>query len=253
MTLRMKTAIPLLLVLFLFLAFQILTDKEPMEGTVPIAFPRVDTIQMPSNVKADDPLVVQGPVVLGIAGSKDNVTYLESNKNQLSFNASGYDRALDAALFTDENGMTIQAGKTNLVGDVNSGIVTSTQANLTSLQVNRTDSDPKWGTGIHTTDVYANGTVGAGTNGQVAAYLNVNGDMGCTNAYLNDVRGETLFIQNDNILASIDNLRNTIRQAHEEANERNRQYENARLKKLADEAAAAFRNMGNSIRGAFGF
>jgi hypothetical protein len=224
-----------------------------MEGTVPVAFPRVDTIQLPSNIKTGDPLVVQGPVVLGIAGSKDNVTYLETNQNQLSFNASGYDRALDSAILSNPDGLLVRAGRTNLVGDVNSGIVTSTQANLNSLQVNRTDSDPKWGSGIHTTDVYANGTVGAGTNGQVAAYLNVNGDMGCTNAYLNDVGGQTLFIQNDNILAGIDNLRNTIRQVHEEANERNRQYENARLKKLADEAAAALRNVGNSIRGALGF
>jgi len=222
-----------------------------MEGTVPIAFPRVDTIQLPSNVKSGEPLVVQGPVVLGIAGSKDNVTYLESNKNQLLFNASGYDRALDSAILSNPDGLLIRAGKVNLVGDVNSGIVTSTQANLNSLQVNRSDSDPRWGSGIHTTDVYANGTVGAGTNGQVVAYMNVNGDMGCTNAYLNDVGGQTLFIQNDNILASIDNLRNTIRQVHEEANERNRQYENARLKKLADEAAAALRNVGNSIRSVF--
>ena len=48
------------------------------------------------------------------------------------------------------------------------------------LKVNRGDGEkyvPGWGNGIHAWDVYANGTIGAGTDGNVAAFFNRNGDI----------------------------------------------------------------------------
>ncbi len=47
------------------------------------------------------------------------------------------------------------------------------------LLVNRSSTDryPNWGDGLHTLDVYANGTIGAGTNGNVAASINNSGTI----------------------------------------------------------------------------
>jgi hypothetical protein len=53
-------------------------------------------------------------------------------------------------------------------------------ASVPHLKVNRGDNEkyvPGWGNGVHAWDVYANGTIGAGIDGNVAAFLNRNGDI----------------------------------------------------------------------------
>ncbi len=48
------------------------------------------------------------------------------------------------------------------------------------LKVNRSDNDrypAGWGAGVHAWDVYVNGTVGAGVNGGLSAYMNSAGDL----------------------------------------------------------------------------
>jgi len=57
------------------------------------------------------------------------------------------------------------------------------------LKVNRTDKDPypKWGNGIHTWDVYANGSIGLGQNGQINSLINRDGYAKIGNRL--DIRG----------------------------------------------------------------
>jgi len=58
----------------------------------------------------------------------------------------------------------------------------SADMSFTSLRVNRDDKDtyPRgWGKGLHSRNVYANGTIGAGKNGSITSYINSDG-----NAYM---------------------------------------------------------------------
>jgi hypothetical protein len=57
------------------------------------------------------------------------------------------------------------------------------------LLVNRSTTDryPNWGDGLHTWDLYANGTIGAGTNGAVAAYINNAGRIAGKELCIDDV------------------------------------------------------------------
>lgn len=89
-------------------------------------------------------------------------------------------------------------------------------ARVATLQVNRSDADKwpgGWGGGVHSLDMYANGTMGAGANGELAAYMNSsgyfrgNGKFGDwqmhlknknVNAYLSHGDGYGMHINTDN-------------------------------------------------------
>lgn len=252
------------LFLFVIVVLFILTVnpsfKEPIDGTIPVSFPRNDTIKLPSNMVQGD-ITVQGPVLLGIEGTGADLTYLEANQTQLLFNSSGYDRSSDAVIYTNDNGLTIKASKLNLEAEVNTGTLGAPSANLSFMHVNRSDTDryPN-GSGIHTWDLYANGAIGAGTNGQVAAYLNRDGNIGSNGtATFNTVNGQSLKIENVDVLVKIDELNSKVGQINQGIAELHRDIDrrNAeilrRLQEAAREAERIARDAWNSAKSAFGF
>lgn len=224
--------------------------KESIDATIPVSFPRTDTLKLPNNMVQGN-LQVQGPVVLGIQGTEGNVTYLEANQDQLIFNSSGFNKTSDARLYI-QNGLNVQAGNIVLDANVKTNKFNANSGQIQSLQVNRADSDPSLGSGIHALDVYADGTVAAGSNGQVGAWMNRNGDMGSNNvAMLNQVNGNSLTIQGQNILGKIDDLRGNIYRLDERISELKGQHEGERLRRLAEEARKALESIGDSIRSWF--
>ena len=185
--------------LLLFMVVYSLYTKEPFRGQVlPVSFPNTEVIELPSDVVPQDDnqtnWVVKGPALLGIAGGGTDVTYIEANQNNLLFNSGGYDQSSDAALYADENGMTLQAGSVHLNSGVETGTITADSANVSSLKVARTGPDefPQWGEAMYTTNLYANGQVAAGKNGAVAASFQENGDMSAVLLSAPFVYGETL-------------------------------------------------------------
>jgi len=257
------------LFLFVIVVLFILTVnpsfKESIDGTIPVSFPRNDTIKLPSNMVQGD-ITVQGPVLLGIEGTGADLTYLEANQSQLLFNSSGYDRSSDAVIYTNDNGLTIKAAKLNLEAEVNTGTLGAPSANLSFMHVNRSDSDryPNGGSGIHTWDLYANGAIGAGSNGQVAAYLNRDGNIGSNGtATFNTVNGQSLKIENVDVLVKIDELNSKVGQINQGIGELHRDIDrrNAEILRKAKELAEAAareverraRDAYNSVKSAFGF
>ena len=239
------------LLFFFILLPYLLSTKEPLrEEVIPISFPQNNVVQLPSQM--DFPrernyswygprytmkgLDVQGPALLGIAGGGEDLTYIEANKDQLIFNSAGYDQSSDAVLYTND-GLAIQAGSVTLASTVQSGPVQSDKANFTFLQVNREDGDryPDWGSGVHTTNLYANGTVGAGRDGQVAASINSKGDVAAGVLDTATVIGEkvTCMVSNKDVdfITEVDELKKKAKDLNEEIRVRN--------KRRADEAAAA--------------
>jgi hypothetical protein len=211
------------LLLFFLLFFLSQSVKESIDATIPVSFPRTDVIQLPERI-VQGKLDVRGPVLLGIEGTGADLTYLEANGSQLSFNSAGYDKSTDAVLYTNENDMNVKAGAVVLDAAVQTGVLNANRASATFMQVNRTDADryPNWGSGIHTWDLYANGSVGAGNEGNVAAWLNSNGDMACNGtANLNMLYGQNLTIQNVNILSKIDELRQFTQELNQRIDARN--------------------------------
>jgi len=226
--------------------------KESIDATIPVSFPRTDTLKLPNNMVQGN-LEVQGPVVLGIQGTEGNVTYLEANQDQLLFNSGGFNKTSDARFYI-QNGLNVQAGNIVLDSNVKTNKFNAKAGQIGTLQVNRTDADPSLGSGIHTLGVYADGTVAAGSNGQLSAWMNRNGDMSSNNvAMLNQVYGNGLTIQGQNILGKIDDLRGNIYRLDERISELKGQHEGERLRRIAEEAARLAEEIGNSIRGAFGF
>lgn len=236
------------------LTFLVQPMKESIDATIPVSFPRTDTLKLPNNMVQGN-LQVQGPVVLGIQGAEGNVTYLEANQDQLIFNSSGFNKSSDSRLYI-QNGLNVQAGNIVLDANVQTSRFTAPSGQIQSLQVNRSDSDPSLGSGIHTLDVYADGTVAAGSGGQLGAWMNRNGDMESKNiAYLNQVYGNGLTIQGQNILGKIDGLRGNIYRVDERISELKGQHETERLRRIAEEIARAIENaaksVGDAIAGAF--
>lgn len=237
-------------VLCIFLLTLVLNPlKESIDETIPVSFPRTDTLKLPNNMVQGN-LEVQGPVVLGIQGAEGNVTYLESNQDQLIFNSSGFNKTSDARFYI-QNGLNVQAGNIVLDANVKTNMFNSKAGQIQSLQVNRADYNPSLGSGIHTLDVYADGTVAAGSGGQLSAWMNRNGDMGSRGAILNQVYGNGLTIQNQNILGKIDDLRGNIYRLDERISELKGQHEGERLRRVAEEARRIAEDIGRSIRSWF--
>ena len=231
--------------------------KESIDETIPVSFPRTDTVKLPNEMVQGN-LEVQGPVVLGIQGTEGNVTYLEANQDQLIFNSGGFNKTSDARFYI-QNGLNVQAGNIVLDANVKTNMFNSNSGQIQSLQVNRSDADPSLGSGIHTLDVYADGTVAAGSRGQLTAWMNRHGDMGSRGAILNQVYGNSLTIQDQNILGKIDDLRGNIYRLDERISELKGQHEGERLRRiaeearrLAEEARRAIENAGRSVGRAFG-
>ncbi len=232
--------------------------KESIDATIPVSFPRTDTLKLPNNMVQGN-LEVQGPVVLGIQGTEGNVTYLEANQDQFLFNSSGFNKTSDARFYV-QNGLNVQAGNIALESNVKTNKFNANSGQIGTLQVNRSDADPSLGSGIHTLDVYADRTVAAGSNGQVRAWMNKNGDMGSNNvAMLNQVNGNDLTIQGQNILGKIDDLRGNIYRLDERISELKGQHEGERLRRLAEEAKRVaeelrrhLENAGRNLGRAFG-
>jgi len=66
-------------------------------------------------------------------------------------------------------------------------------ASFNHIRANRGENEkyvPGWGNGVHAWDVYANGTIGAGTDGNVAAFFNRNGD----------IQGNSVTVTNNGVL-----------------------------------------------------
>lgn len=223
--------------------------KESIDETIPVSFPRTDTLKLPNNMVQGN-LEVQGPVVLGIQGTEGNVTYLEANQDQLIFNSSGFNKTSDARFYI-QNGLNVQAGNIVLDANVKTNMFNAPSGQIQSLQVNRADYNPSLGSGIHTLDVYADGTVAAGSGGKLSAWMNRNGDMGSRGAILNQVYGNGLTIQGQNILGKIDDMRGNIYRLDERISELKGQHEGERLRRIAEEARRIAEDIGRSIRSWF--
>lgn len=218
------------LLLFFLLFFLSQSVKESIDATIPVSFPRTDVIQLPERI-VQGQLKVRGPVLLGIEGTGADLTYVEANGSQLSFNSAGYDKSTDAVLYTNENDMNVKAGSVALDAAVQTGALNANRGSATFMHVNRTDADryPNWDSGIHTSHLYANGSVGAGNDGNVAAWFVSNGDMACNGtANLNLVYGKNLTIQNVNILSKIDELRKFTQELNQRIDARNAERERRR-------------------------
>ena len=225
--------------------------KESIDETIPVSFPRTDTLKLPNNMVQGN-LEVQGPVVLGIQGTEGNVTYLEANQDQLIFNSGGFNKTSDARFYI-QNGLNVQAGNIVLDANVKTNMFNAPSGQIQSLQVNRSDYDPSLGSGIHTRDVYADGTVATGSGGRLSAWMNRNGDMSSNNvAMLNQVYGNGLTIQGQNILGKIDDMRGNIYRLDERISELKGQHEGERLRRIAEEARRiaeqAIRSVRNILR-----
>ena len=231
-------------VLLFLVLLQWYKDIEPMaEKVIPVSFPRTDVVKLPSQVKHDGPtLDIQGPVLLGIAGGGADLTYVEANQSQILFNSSGYDQSSDAALYA-ENGLSIKAGSVNLP-QVESGNLDATTASIGMLRVYRSEQDPYpngWTPGIHTRDLYANGTIGAGQNGNLTVTMKPNGEIRATEMY-STIQGNTLMINNEseNFLDKVDAVKRQINDLNNQVRTRNAN----RAEKARREAAARNRRRG---------
>jgi hypothetical protein len=228
-------------VLLFLVLLQWYKEVEPMvEKVIPVSFPRTDVVNLPSQLKHDGPsLDVQGPVLLGIAGGGADLTYVEANQAQILFNSSGYDQSSDAALYA-ENGLSIKAGAVKLP-QVVSGDLDATTASIGMLRVYRDVNDPYpngWTPGIHTRDLYANGTIGAGQDGNLTVTMKPNGEIRATEMY-STIQGNTLMINNEseNFLNKVDAVKRQINHLNNQVNERNAN--RAAREKARKEAEAA--------------
>ena len=190
----------LLLVAILLLVLLQSQVQEPLENEiVPIAFPGQGNIQIPSNVQPQNgPL----PVKLGVQGNQSIDFSTGQAKATIAFMNNGQQGVLETTGGTGQTDGTlrIQARQIGIQGPVSTGKLDAPKANFGALKVNRAEGDRYvngWGQGIHTWDLYANGTVAAGNNGDVAAYLNRDGNIySRQNAYLNNIYSNQVIISN---------------------------------------------------------
>jgi hypothetical protein len=231
-------------VLLFLVLLQWYKDIEPMaEKVIPVSFPRTDVVKLPSQVKPDGPtLDIQGPVLLGIAGGGADLTYVEANQSQILFNSSGYDQSSDAALYA-ENGLSIKAGSVKLP-QVETGNLDATTASIDMLRVYRSEQDPYpngWTPGIHTRDLYANGTIGAGQDGNLTVTMKPNGEIRATEMY-STIQGNILMINNEseNFLDKVNAVKGRINDLNNQVRTRNAN--RAARERARREAEAAARN-----------
>jgi hypothetical protein len=187
---------------------------------VPVAFPGTGQINMPSIIQPQNgPLQVQGAVQLGVQGNQFMDFSTGGGTSTIKFMNNGQQGLIQSSGGSGGNNgdMVIQSRSVAFEAPVSvTGKLTASRGTFGSLKVNRSDGDryPNWGAGIHTWDLYANGSVGAGQDGNVVAYLNSNGDMGCTrNANLTNIYSQYVNIRGRDILAELNNLHNELQNA----------------------------------------
>lgn len=203
-----------------------LFDREPLvNDIVPISFPGQGNINIPAIIQAQPrngqeqvPLQIQGPVKLGIQGGRSINLSTGRNRATIGFMNNGQQAVLETtggSGQTDGN-MMLKARNISFQAPVSiTGRLDAPKAGFGSLKVNRSDADryPNWGAGIHTWDLYANGSVGAGINGDVRAYLNRDGNMGASGtSSLNQIVSNTVIVGNRNILGELNSLQAGLNQ-----------------------------------------
>lgn len=181
---------------------------------VPIAFPAAGKINIPNIIQPQNgPLQVQGAVQLGVQGNQYMDFSTGDGKAIIKFMNGGQQGLIQSSGGSGGNNgdMLIQSKSVAFEAPLSvTGKLTASRGTFDTLKVNRSDTDryPAWGPGIHTWDLYANGSVGAGQNGNVAAYLNSNGDMGCNgNATMTNIYSQYVNVRGRDILAELNGLR----------------------------------------------
>ena len=216
----------LLLVLFVlgillversFLTHEGLETKTFASENVPVAFPGPQRVTIPPIVQPQNgPLQVQGEVKLGIEGNRYMDLSTANNRATLTFFNNGPQSKIETTGGSGRNDgdVLIQSKRLFIQGSNGPSPLTITgrldapRASFGSLKVNREDREPYpgWGPGIHTWDLYANGTIGAGTNGEVNAYIKQDGSIVGKSAKLGTIKTNTIMIGNRDLVKELDTL-----------------------------------------------
>jgi hypothetical protein len=188
-------------------------QESIVNQTVPISFPGQGQINLPPIVQPQNgPLQVEGPVRLGIAGNRYMDFSTSNNRASIGFMNNGLQGQIVSRGGSGQNdgNLAFNARKINIPSPVSiTGRLDAPKVQLNSLKVARTDSDPypSWTPGIHTLDLYANGTVGAGQNGGVNAYIHSSGVIWSSNvAYLNTIRANQIIVGGRNLVGELNQL-----------------------------------------------
>jgi hypothetical protein len=200
---------------------------EPIVNeTVPISFPEQGKINLPSNVQPQNgPLQVLGPAKLGVQGNQFMDFSTGQDRATIRFMNNGPQAVLETTGGSGniDGNLRIQSRQIGLQAPVSiTGNLYAPKVVFETLKVNRTDSDRYvngWDKGIHTLNLYSNGTVGAGANGQVAAYLNRDGNMASNGtATLNKINANMVLIGGRNILQELNTLSTSLQSVKEDLN-----------------------------------
>lgn len=191
---------------------------------VPIAFPDQGQIKIPSNVQPQNgPLQVLGPVKLGIDGDRYMNFSTEPGKATIAFMNNGQQAVLETTGGTGktDGNLRIQSSNLTLQGPVSiQKRLDAPKARFDTLKVNRSDADPSWGTGIHTWDLYANGRITVGANGQEAAYLDQNGNIRSNGtAQMNQITANRVDIRGRDILGELNRVQNELNNVRNRVNQ----------------------------------
>ena len=190
---------------------------------VPVAFPDQGQIKIPSNVQPQNgPLQVLGPVKLGMDGDRYMNFSTDPGKATIAFMNNGQQALLETTGGTGktDGNLHIQSSNLTLQGPVSiQKRQDAPKARFDTLKVNRSDADPSWGTGIHTWDLYANGRITTGTNGQEAAYLDQNGNIRSTGtAQMNLITANQVNINGRDILGELNRVQNELNNVRNRVN-----------------------------------
>jgi len=195
------------------------TLQEPIVNqTVPLAFPDQGQINLPPIVQPQNgPLQVQGPVKLGISGNQSMHFSSGKNWSAIQFMNNGIQGTISSVGGSGQNdgNLSLFSRKFNINAPTSiAGRLDAPKAQLGSLKVARTTEPyPNWTPGIHTLDLYANGTVGVGQNGGVNASLHSSGVIWSNNvAYLDKIVSNDVTVGGRNLVAVINDLANQVNQ-----------------------------------------
>jgi len=182
---------------------------------VPVAFPDQGQIKIPSNVQPQNgPLQVLGPVKLGMDGDRYMNFSTEPGKATIAFMNNGQQAVLETTGGTGktDGNLRIQSSNLTLQGPVSiQKRLDAPKARFDTLKVNRSDADPSWGAGIHTWDLYSNGRITTGANGQEAAYLDQNGNIRSTGtAQMNQITANQVNIGGRDILGELNRVQDEL-------------------------------------------
>ena len=205
-----------------FLTHEGLETKTFASENVPVAFPGPQRVTIPPIVQPQNgPLQVQGAVKLGIEGNRYTEVSTANNRATLTFFNNGPQSKIETTGGSGQNDgdVSIQSKRLFIQGGNGPAPLTITgrldapRASFSSLKVNREDREPypPWGPGIHTWDLYANGTIGAGTNGAVNAYISQDGTIWGKHATLGAIKTNSITLGKRDLVKELDSLGNELR------------------------------------------